>query len=101
MILLLHLPYLAFNLNCIILFIHLDSAYFHTPQKKRYETEIEIVYLRRSIIRPLLKIENNTDTLYTETRESVILKSSGKGLPCGSVVKNLPCNVRDMGLIPD
>ena len=33
LILLLHLPYLAFNLNCIILFIHLDSAYSSPPKK--------------------------------------------------------------------
>ena len=48
------------------------------PPKKRYETEIETVYLRRSI-RPSLKIEDNSHILYKETRESVILKSSGKG----------------------
>ena len=33
--------------------------------------------------------------------QQIISRHSGLGFPCGSVVKNLPANARDVGLIPD
>lgn len=59
LILLLHLPYLAFNFR-LHNSIYLDSAYF---QRQKRQREIETVYLKRSIIRHLLKMEDNSHIL--------------------------------------